>query len=165
MRSGCETNAWRSYRTPPVRYAIFAVALPRSRGTPAPSDPRPVHPTIGFRIDHDGASVVAAGDTVPCDGLDRLSDGAGALVHTVIRKDVIEHAPIQRMLDTLDYHSSPEEAAQTAARAEMETLVLTHYVPAFPSGAGEDWRERAAEHFAGTIELGDDLHRTDVSGD
>lgn len=46
--------------------------------TTAPTDHRPAHPTIGFRIDHDGASVVAAGDTVPCDGLDRLCRGAGA---------------------------------------------------------------------------------------
>ena len=44
----------------------------------------------------------------------------------------------------------------------MDTLVLTHYMPAFPSGGGEDWRARAAEHFDGTIELGDDLHRVEV---
>jgi ribonuclease Z len=133
------------------------------RVTCAPTDHRPVEPSIGFRFDHQGASVVAAGDTVPCAGLDQLCAGAQALVHTVIRKDVIKDLPIQRMLDTLDYHSSPEEAALTAARADMETLVLTHYVPAFPSGGGEDWRALAAEHFEGTIELGDDLHRVDVS--
>ncbi len=46
----------------------------------------------------------------------------------------------------------------------METLVLTHYVPAFPSGGGEDWRDLAAVHFSGTIELGDDLHRVEVHG-
>jgi ribonuclease Z len=46
----------------------------------------------------------------------------------------------------------------------METLVLTHYVPAFASGGGGDWRELAAAHFAGTIELGDDLHRVEVHG-
>jgi ribonuclease Z len=83
-------------------------------------------------------------------------------VHTVIRKDVIENLPVQRLQDTLDYHSSPEEAAKTAARADMETLVLTHYVPAFPSSGGEDWHKLAATHFAGTIELGDDLHRVEV---
>ena len=99
---------------------------------------------------------------MPCEGLDRLCIGAQALVHTVIRKDVIENVPVQRLQDTLDYHSSPEEAAKTAARAGMETLVLTHYVPAFPSGGGEDWRKLAATHFAGTIELGDDLHRVEV---
>lgn len=128
----------------------------------APTDHRPVEPSIGYRFDHLGASVVAAGDTVPCDGLDRLCAGAQALVHTVIRKDVIAAIPLQRMVDTLDYHSSPEEAAQTAARAEMETLVLTHYVPAFPPGGGDDWRALAAAHFEGTIELGDDLHRVEI---
>jgi len=128
----------------------------------APTDHKPVEPSIGFRFDYDGASVVVAGDTVPCEGLDRLCIGAQALVQTVIRKDVIENVPMQRLQDTLDYHSSPEEAAKTAARADMETLVLTHYVPAFPSGGGEDWRNLAATHFAGTIELGDDLHRVEV---
>ncbi len=132
--------------------------------TTAPTDHRPVHPTVGFRIDHDGASVVLAGDTVPCDGLDRLSAGAGALVHTVIRKDVIGNIPLQRMQDTLDYHSSPAEAAQTADRAGVGTLVLTHYVPAFPPGdaAAEEWRALASEHFDGPIELGDDLHRVEI---
>jgi ribonuclease Z len=130
----------------------------------APTDHKPVEPSIGFRFDYEGASLVVAGDTVPCEGLDRLCTGAQALVHTVIRKDIIENVPAQRAQDILDYHSSPEEAAKTAARASMETLVLTHYVPAFPSGGGEDWRELAAVHFAGTIELGDDLHRVEVHG-
>ena len=94
-----------------------------------PTDHKPVEPTMAFRFDYGGSSVVAAGDTVSCPGLDRLCEGARALVHTVIRKDVISTIPIQRVLDTLDYHSSPAEAAQTAARAGMETLVLTHYFP------------------------------------
>ena len=128
----------------------------------APTDHRPVEPSVGYRFDLGGASVVAAGDTVPCEGLDRLSAGAGALVHTVIRKDVIGELPIQRLVDTLDYHSSPEEAATTAARAGVGTLVLTHYVPAIPPGGGEDWRALAAAHFDGTVELGDDLHRVEV---
>jgi ribonuclease Z len=135
------------------------------RVTCAPTDHRPVHPTVGFRFEHEGASVVTAGDTVPCTGLDELCDGADALVHTAIRKDIIASIPVQRMQDTLDYHSSPEEAAQTAARGGIDTLVLTHYVPPIPAGGdGEDWRALAAEHFGGTIELGDDLHRVDVSG-
>ena len=44
----------------------------------------------------------------------------------------------------------------------METLVLTHYVPSFPSGGGEGWRALVAAHFEGAIELGDDLHRVEV---
>ena len=130
--------------------------------TCAPTDHKPVHPSTGFRFDHGGASVVVAGDTVPCAGLDRLCGGAGALVHTAIRKDIISAIGIQRLVDTLDYHSSVEEAAQTASRNGVGTLVLTHYVPAFPPGGGEDWRALAATHFSGRIELGDDLLRVDV---
>ena len=130
--------------------------------TCAPTDHRPVEPTVAFRFDYRGSSVVAAGDTVPCAGLDRLCSGSQALVHTVIRKDVIKTIPIQRVLDTLDYHSSPEEAAQTAARAGMQTLVLTHYLPPFAAGDGDEYRAQAAEHFEGVIEVGDDLHRVEI---
>ncbi len=131
--------------------------------TCAPTDHRPVDPTIGFRVEHDGASVVLAGDTVPCAGLDRLCAGAGALVHTAIRADVVQATGLPRMLDILDYHSSVEQAAETATRGGVGTLVLTHYVPAFPPGGGDDWRVLAAQHFAGRIELGDDLHRVEVA--
>ena len=124
----------------------------------APTDHRPVHPTVGYRIDHDGRSVVLAGDTVPCEGLDRLCAGADALVHTVIRDDLVANVGIQRLTDILDYHSSVAQAAQTAARGGVETLVLTHYVPALVPGDEDAWRARAAEHFTGKIELGDDLH-------
>ena len=130
----------------------------------APTDHKPVEPTLGYRIDHDGTSVVLAGDTVPCAGLDRLCQGATALVHTVIRKDVIENFPIQRMQDTLDYHSSPEQAGDTAGRAGVGTLVLTHYVPVLTPDTVDEWRDRAATHFDGVVELGDDLHRIDLTG-
>lgn len=128
----------------------------------APTDHRPVAPTIAFRIDHEGVGVVLAGDTVPCSGLDDLASGSDALVHTVIRKDLLEPIPIQRLKDVCDYHSSVEEAADTATRAGVGTLVLTHYVPAIQPGQEDEWRALAAKAFAGRIELGDDLHRVEV---
>ena len=42
----------------------------------ARTDHRPVEPTIGFRIEHEGRAAVLAGDTVPCEGLDELCRGA-----------------------------------------------------------------------------------------
>ncbi|OBF76552.1 ribonuclease Z [Mycobacterium sp. 852002-51613_SCH5001154] len=129
----------------------------------APTDHRPVAPTIGFRIDYGTASVVLAGDTVPCAGLDQLAAGAGALVHTVIRKDIVGNIPQQRLQDICDYHSSVEEAAATAARAGVGTLVMTHYVPALVPGQEEQWRALAASEFDGRIELGDDLHRVEIN--
>ena len=130
----------------------------------APTDHRPVDPTIAFRFDYQESSVVVAGDTVPCTDLDQLCNGAKALVHTAIRKDIIETLPLQRAKDILNYHSSVEEAAQTAQRAGMEMLILTHYVPGIPPAENEfhelvvqQWRDRAAENFSGKIEIGDDL--------
>ena len=128
----------------------------------APTDHRPVAPTIGFRIEHADASVVLAGDTVPCESLDELASGAGALVHTAIRKDLVELLPQQRIRDICDYHSSVEQAAATAARAGVGILVLTHYVPAIAPGQEDDWRALAAKHFDRQIELGDDLLRVEV---
>jgi ribonuclease Z len=128
----------------------------------APTDHRPVEPTIAFRVEYDGASVVLAGDSVPCSSLDTLSAGADALVHTVIRKDIIAMVPQQRLKDILDYHSSVEQAAATAARAGVGTLVLTHYVPAIQPGQEDQWRALAATEFNGRIELGDDLHRVEI---
>jgi ribonuclease Z len=133
--------------------------------TAAPTDHRPVHPTVGYRVEHGGQAVVIAGDTVPCSGLDALAHDADALVHTAIRQDLLADAPVQRLQDVLDYHSSVEQAADTAARAGVRTLVLTHYVPAPPLGEYDEWRRLAATRFTGTVELGDDLHRVLVGGD
>jgi ribonuclease Z len=127
------------------------------RITVAPTDHRPVEPTIAFRITHDGASVVVAGDSVPCVTLDELADGANMLVHTAIRKDLVEQMPVQRIRDILDYHSSVEQAAATAARAGVDTLVLTHYVPPLVPGQEDQWRALAAGEFSGRVELGEDL--------
>jgi ribonuclease Z len=127
-----------------------------------PTDHRPVAPTIGFRVEFDGATVVLAGDSVPCASLDELTSGADALVHTAIRKDILGQVPQQRVKDVCDYHSSVQEAGATATRAGVTTLILTHYVPAIAPGQEEQWRALAATEFSGQIELGDDLHRVEV---
>jgi ribonuclease Z len=106
--------------------------------------------------------VVLAGDTVPCQSLDELAAGAGALVHTVIREDLVLAMPMQRIRDICDYHSSVEQAADTAARAGVGILILTHYVPAIVPGQEDEWRALAATVFDRQIEIGDDLHRVEV---
>ena len=110
-----------------------------------PTDHRPVDPSIGFRFDHEGTAVVVAGDTVPCAGLDELCAGSDALVHTVIRKDIIADIPIQRTTGHARLPLLASRGRPDRARAGVGTLVLTHYVPAIPSGGGDDWR-RSPRH-------------------
>jgi ribonuclease Z len=133
------------------------VALGRATATVHPTDHRPVTPTVGYRIEHDGAVAAIAGDTVPCEGLDALCAGADLYVQTVIREDLVRAIPSPRLQDILDYHSTVEQAAQTAARAGVRTLVLTHYVPPMTPGDEDAWRALAAAYFDGEIVLGDDL--------
>ena len=95
--------------------------------------------------------VAIAGDTIPCAGLDELCAGADVYVQTVIRADIVKNIPVQRFTDIMDYHSSVEDAARTAARAGVATLVLTHYVPSMQPGQEDEWRTIAASHFSGLL--------------
>lgn len=128
----------------------------------APTAHRPSEPSIAFRFEWGDNSAVVTGDTVPCDGLDELCSGADALVHPVVRRDMIPARDSQRLQDVLDFHSSVDDAARTAERAGVGTLVLTHCVPGIEPGRIEEWRSLAAAHFSGRVELGDDLLRVVV---
>ena len=126
------------------------------------TDHRPVSPTIGFRIEHNGVVAALAGDTIPCDGLYSMCQDADVYVQTVVREDLVRtFAPLipigERFLDILDYHSTVQQAAQTASRCNVKTLMLTHFVPAIQPGQEGEWHALAAEHFSGDIVIGPDL--------
>lgn len=126
------------------------------------TDHRPVTPTVGYRVIHGETSVVLAGDGVPCETLDELVLGATGYVQTVIRDDLVRAVPNPRFHDVCDYHSTVEQAADTAQRAGVGTLILTHYVPAPPLGQYDEWRARASA-FKGLLVTGDDLTSVDLS--
>jgi ribonuclease Z len=128
----------------------------------APTDHAPVHPTVGYRIEAEGKVVVIAGDTVPCEGLSRLCQGADVYVQTVVRRSLVEAIPFPRLQDILDYHSSIEDAASTASRAGVGTLVLTHMVPAPAAGSETEWESEARAGFDGTVVVAHDLWQLDL---
>jgi len=147
---------------PGARFSIGAIAVSVHE-----TDHRPVRPSIGFRLEHDGKVAALAGDTIPCAGVDEMCRNADAYVQTVIRDDMVKFVADlvptgERFRDILDYHSTVEQAAQTAARTGVKNLVLTHYVPALQPGQEDDWRSRAATHFAGNIVLGPDLTSIEI---
>jgi ribonuclease Z len=121
------------------------------------TDHRPVEPTVSFRVEDRDRSVVLGGDGVPCAGLDETCRDADAYVQTVLREDIVRMVPNPRFQEILDYHSTVQDAAKTATRAGVKTLVLTHYIPGMVAGSEDEWRGLAKEHFDGEIVLGDDL--------
>ena len=138
------------------------LAIGETRVVVGATDHRPVEPTVGYRVEHEGTAVVLGGDGIPCAGLDALCAGADAYVQTVLREDMVRLVPMARFQDILDYHSTVEQAAATATRAGAKVLVLTHYVPAIPPGQEDEWRALAAAHFDGEVVLGDDLTRVSL---
>ena len=132
------------------------------RITAAPTDHAPVRPAVGYRVDDEGRSVVIAGDTVPCAGLDRLCADADVLVHTVVRRDLIEQFGLPRLTDVLDYHSSVPDAARTAEQNGVRKLILTHLVPAPTPGTEQEWLDQAAANFNGDVVLASDLLAVEV---
>ncbi|MGH9051161.1 MAG: MBL fold metallo-hydrolase, partial [Acidimicrobiia bacterium] len=52
-----------------------SIELGAARVVVATTEHRPASPSLAYRVEHDGRAVVLAGDTLPCEGLDRLCAG------------------------------------------------------------------------------------------
>ena len=143
----------------PVDLGVEALAVGA-----APTEHAPVRPTVGYRFEAEGSVAAVVGDTIPCEGLDRLVDGADVYVQTTVRRDQIEAIGVPRMVDVLDYQSTIEQAAEMASRNGVGTLVLTHLLPAPPadSPAEAEWAAIAAEGFEGEVVVARDLSTIDA---
>lgn len=131
-------------------------------------DHGPVKPAVGYRFDYKGRSIVISGDTKKSASLIAASKGADLLVHEALqpnlvkmmtagldRKGIKNMAQITR--DILNYHTSPEEAAETAKEAGARQLVLSHIVPSIPSKFFYPaFLGDAAKRFGGPIVVGED---------
>ncbi len=128
----------------------------------------PIDPSIGYRFDYKGRSVVISGDTARSSELERVSEGADILVHDALQPKMVgvltegleragnsNVATITR--DILDYHASPEEAAMSAQAAGVRHLVLSHLVPPIPSSFFYPaFLGDAENEFDGPITVGED---------
>jgi ribonuclease BN (tRNA processing enzyme) len=105
---------------------------------------RVVHPVeaYGIRVEAGGRVLAFSGDTGPTDRLVDLARGA----HVALFEASFLDAPD----NPTDLHLTAREAAEHAARAGAERLVLTHLVP---WNDRERTREQAVGHFPGELTL------------
>ena len=103
-------------------------------------DHNPIEPAYGFRAEYKGRVAVFSGDTVKTESVVRFSKGADVLIHEALSRDmvslisdVVSEAGNSRLgdmaTDTLDYHTSPVEAAEIANIDGVKLLVYSHVVP------------------------------------
>lgn len=128
----------------------------------------PVKPAVGYRFDYKGRSIVFSGDTAPSLSLVSAARGADLLVHEALQPRLVQvltralaakglgnTAQITR--DILNYHTTPEQAADAAKAADVRELLLNHVVPPIPLRfAYPAFLGNAAQHFSGPITIGED---------
>lgn len=138
------------------------------RVTAFPVDHRPVSPSVGYRFDYKGRSVVVSGDTGPSKMVERAAKDADLLVHEALQPKMVKAlaAELEKagrpqaariMHDILDYHASPAQAADSAQVAGVRMLVLSHVVPSMPTSYMDAaFLDGAGDHFDGPIVVGAD---------
>ncbi len=131
-------------------------------------DHGPVRPAVGYRFDYKGRSVVISGDTAKSASLIGAAKGADLLLHEALQpklvrmmtaslaaKGMANLAQITR--DIVNYHTTPEQAAEVAQAAGAKELVLNHIVPSIPSRFFYPaFLGDAASRYSGAIVLGED---------
>jgi len=124
----------------------------------------PIKQSYAYRFDAKDRSVVISGDTAYMPELAEFAKGADVLVHEVMYLPGIE-ALIKRLPNAgrlrqhlMAAHTLPEDVGRVAARAGVNTLVLSHFVPGDdPSITDEQWAEGVRQYFKGRIIVGKDL--------
>ena len=105
-----------------------------------------------MRLEHDGRSLCYSSDTAPCDALLRLAQNADVFLCEASYLDGADNPP--------DLHLTGGEAGETATKAAVGWLLLTHLVAAWGSEALT--YEAAASTFAGPLEIARPGARYDV---
>ena len=143
--------------------------------------PREISPCFGLRMDtFEGKSVVFSGDTAPCEALVELARGADLLIHECTFPEKAIEFRKQAGIGTWS-HTSPTELGQIATRANVRSLVATHFAPfdtTYPvlkkhlathmpiDIVGPDLLEEVAgnirKNYRGELRLARDLMRIDI---
>jgi len=128
----------------------------------------PVSPAVGYRFDYKGRSLVISGDTLPCVSLTRQAQGADILFQSALQPAMVSVIHDQAGSSTIPslakitedipgYHSSPEDAAKTAAAAGVKQLVLYHITPPIPNPLlNSMFLGDAGKYYSGPITIGED---------
>jgi ribonuclease Z len=128
----------------------------------------PIEPAVGYRFDYKGRSLCISGDTTRSANLEAVCKGVDILVHEALNRELLERMEMAAtrggqagaakiFRDIRDYHTTPEEAAESAQAAGAGMLVLSHFVPPLPSRFFHAaFLGRAESRFSGEIVIGED---------
>ncbi|HEX7776779.1 MAG TPA: MBL fold metallo-hydrolase [Parvibaculum sp.] len=129
----------------------------------------PIEPAFGYRIEYKGRVAVVSGDTRKFENVAFFAKDADLLVHEALDDDMVRmiaggldqagNTRLAKMArDTINYHTSPVEAAEIANEAHVQLLVFSHIVPPLPNALARHMFMRGvdAARGAGDTVLGRD---------
>lgn len=128
----------------------------------------PVEPAVGYRFDYGGRSLVLSGDTKKSPTVEAQAAGVDLLVHEALDARLVAGMnrgaraagnPLVEKItaDIPDYHTTPVEAAETAAAAGVDALLYYHIVPPLPLRLFEAvFLDGVADVFPGPVVVGRD---------
>ncbi len=121
-----------------------------------------IKPSLGYRVDFRGRSVVLSGDTRVSTNLIAHAKGADVIIHEVmaVTDEALSQSEAARLV--MAHHTSPEQAGRVFSEIKPRLAVYSHVI----LGAGvsvDDLVRRTKASYAGAIEVGSDLMTIDVT--
>lgn len=126
--------------------------LQHGRKVKIPSGKR-ISPSQVVGASRPGRKVVYSGDTRPADRLVRLATNADLLIHEATLSDELSERAEE------DGHSTPSQAAETAKKAHIKRLVLTHVSSRYK--ATDELLQQAKKIFP-NVEVASDFMKLDL---
>lgn len=124
-------------------------------------DHGPVRPSLGYRIDYRGHSLVLSGDTRPNDNLIAHAMNVDVLIHEVAAANASDLATNPATRRILAHHTTPSEAALVFARTHPKLAVFSH-IGLRPGATLADVTEPVHASYAGPLLIGADLMRLTI---
>jgi ribonuclease BN (tRNA processing enzyme) len=143
------------------RWRVRAETVNHGDGLDIPRDFLKRWTCLGYRFEADGKVIAISGDTIACEGLDRLASGADVLVQCCyLASAEIDSEHFRR----LSRHTlaCADSVGKIAAKAGVKTLVLTHHRVRANDDMLKHVAEEVARDFSGRIIIGNDLLVIDV---
>lgn len=120
-----------------------------------------IKPSVGYRIEYKGRSVVISGDTRFDQNVIKHGTGADVLIHEVAsaRPELLASSvPIQRVIA---HHTTPQEAGTVFSQAKPKMAVYSHIVllsrEKFPEPTIDEVIAETRQTYSGPLVVGEDL--------
>lgn len=125
----------------------------------------PVEPAVAYRVDTPEGAIVISGDTLVCDEVAQLAEGARVLVYEAMLFEEVERWPSGAHF-IMDYHADSRLIGAQAHELGIETLVLTHLIPEASTAAiAEQYMQNVRSGgFTGHVVVAKDLDTVTLDG-